>query len=838
MAEIAQMGGEAGGRWITVGEGEDAKHIYITAETASHEHFEKAKAKYGFGEKAHSALKAAHKAGTIQTHSDIHQVAAHAEKLKKQGLEEEAAYKTASALHKAGATDPLKAAPHKTGGVHEMPPSELHTDPDRFQYKVNVGSKGTSGELREVQKWNPNLAGVVLAWHDPSDEKSYVVNGHHRHELASRLGVDKLDVRHIDAPDAQTARYIGAVANIAEGRGTPIDAAKLMRDSEVTPEKLAEEGVSLKGKLATDGVALAKLPEALWRSVYKGEMPISRGVVIGGSGLRQSDQMLLHSLAEKQEKHGKRLSDKEVGELAQHIQSAGHATTQTSNLFGDEEVKQNLFVEKAQLSNYLKTKLGQDKRLFGYVAKSERAQKLGEAGNTINVAENQKIAEQSAHMEELFNRLVHRSGPVADALHTAASRLAQGENADAIRSSLYEQVRSAISEALTGSGERSAPGAKTPDATGPHSGGSLFAKRPDGRGAALEIDRSKIVFDLEAPSAREGAFVLRTGKIFEAGEYEDKAFSMSPEEMEAACRQFEAGKPLNFEHAPCPLDGLMGHVERIWNDGRSLYADVSLNRHLDAIYRENSLPVRVSAELFRDKKTLAGLALVRHPRVSDAALMAAFHASAQPDRKVAAKMSFLEGLKALFRRAGVPEDEIATALNHAPPEKMQTAPADFSQHPEVVAMKRQIEEQKTLIHAQSEQVTAMLASQQEDRKLAQFKQDSVSVATLKRERKLTPAEADAYLTLAQDNPAAFAAILPLLQNREPLAQFSGPTIRAQNPWPDGTQDAGQKLVNMAEEKAKAEGVSMQAALIAVGQLQRELAAAHKADVTSGKGEEA
>lgn len=213
-------------------------------------------------------------------------------------------------------------------------------------------------------------------------------------------------------------------------------------------------------------------------------------------------------------------------------------------------------------------------------------------------------------------------------------------------------------------------------------------------------------------------------------------------------------------------------------------------------------------------------------------------ASAQPDRKVAAKMSFLEGLKALFRKAGVPEDEIATALKDAPEVKLETASADFSQHPEVVAMKKQVEEQAALINRQSEQVTAMLAQQQEDRKLAQFKQDSVSVASLKRERKLTPAEADEYLTLAKDNPTAFAATLPLLQKREPLAQFSGPMLRAQNPWQEGSQDAGQQLVKMAEEKAKKDGISMQAALIAVGQEQHGLAAAHKADVKNGKGEDA
>jgi hypothetical protein len=35
---------------------------------------------------------------------------------------------------------------------------------------------------------------------------------------------------YIDAPDEKTARARGALVNIAEGRGTSVDAAKFMRD--------------------------------------------------------------------------------------------------------------------------------------------------------------------------------------------------------------------------------------------------------------------------------------------------------------------------------------------------------------------------------------------------------------------------------------------------------------------------------------------------------------------------------------------------------------------------------------------------------------------------------
>ncbi|HEU4988448.1 MAG TPA: hypothetical protein VFT41_01540, partial [Gemmatimonadaceae bacterium] len=53
-----------------------------------------------------------------------------------------------------------------------------------------------------------------------------------------------------------------------------------------------------------------------------------------------------------------------------------------------------------------------------------------------------------------------------------------------------------------------------------------------------------------APLARfgeTGGAVLRRGKIFEAGDYPDKAYAMTPEELWAAAEQF-APVPLDLEH--------------------------------------------------------------------------------------------------------------------------------------------------------------------------------------------------------------------------------------------------------------------------------------------------
>src|SRR6185312_16720395 len=96
----------------------------------------------------------------------------------------------------------------------------------RFQYKLDTDAEGVGTLLKEVTKYDPDLGGIISVWRDPQDGRLYVVNGHHRLELAKRTGQPTVAVRHLVAKDAQAARAIGALQNIAEGRGTAIDAAK------------------------------------------------------------------------------------------------------------------------------------------------------------------------------------------------------------------------------------------------------------------------------------------------------------------------------------------------------------------------------------------------------------------------------------------------------------------------------------------------------------------------------------------------------------------------------------------------------------------------------------
>jgi hypothetical protein len=133
-------------------------------------------------------------------------------------------------------------------------------------------------------------------------------------------------------------------------------------------------------------------------------------------------------------------------------------------------------------------------------------------------------------------------------------------------------------------------------------------------------------FELPAqpgPIYSDDEMVYRAGLLFRAGEYPDKAYAMTPDELKAAVEDFSGPVALDLEHVPSVLDGKIGELVSVEcsDDGDELHGIVALPKWLDAILDER----KVSATWDRATKRLAGLALVRNPRVSDAALMAAFN---------------------------------------------------------------------------------------------------------------------------------------------------------------------------------------------------------------------
>lgn len=342
---------------------------------------------------------------------------------------------------------PAAVAPEGGVTIVRMPVDELVPDPERFQYKRGGDPKtGAGGELKDVKKFDEMLAGVISVWTDPETGITHPVNGHNRRELAKATGHQYINVQILPAKTAAEARALGALANIAEGRGTAIDAAQFFRDSGLGISDLRDR-VSFKGPIAKNGIALSKLAPDVFGRVVRGEISETIGAAVGDM---LDNPALQRTAITAIEKSGKRLIDAEARLVARQVAEAGIEQVEQPWLFGTEKVDTSLYVPRAQLATAIQKRLSADKRLFGFVSKESRAEGLARAGNVIDVEGSQRIATESGQLEQVFNLLATRSGPIVDALTQGAREIANGAKQSEVTERLYPIIREAVQETIAG----------------------------------------------------------------------------------------------------------------------------------------------------------------------------------------------------------------------------------------------------------------------------------------------------------------------------------------------------------------------------------------------------
>ena len=371
--------------------------------------------------------------------------------------------------------------PTNTDNVYAMDPRLIEADPARFQFKSATGGKTGTGELlKDLKAYDRPSGGTIAVWHDPADGKTYVVNGHHRLELAKRTNAPLVDVRYLQVKTAPEAYAAGALLNIREGSGTPIDAAKVFRGLGVTPQELEDRGVSLRGKVAHDGMALAQLAPSIFDKVVQGELPIERAVMIG--------EMLPDHQQQKQALDllgsGKSMTNGQAHELIRFAANAPEVEEEPENfnLFGEDTIKRNLIKEKAEVSDYIRQQLSQTRRIFSATGQQGNAEKLAQSGNVIKAEENARIAQETAQVEAVYDKLSLSSGPISDALNEAATRLANGEPAAKVKQDALEQVKRAVNQIIPssngGSQSKSAAGGGGPSEGGSAAAGIAESRQP------------------------------------------------------------------------------------------------------------------------------------------------------------------------------------------------------------------------------------------------------------------------------------------------------------------------------------------------------------------------
>jgi hypothetical protein len=340
----------------------------------------------------------------------------------------------------------------KPGEVGRVRMKDLRLDPRRFQYKLSPDEKGVTNKL-QGKSWDENLAGVVHAWKDPADGEVYVVNGHHRFEMAERFDVPNLDVKMIDAPDEASARAVGAMQNLADGRGTPLDAAKFLRDTGMTPEKMKNSNLNWGGEsIVREGVSLATLSDEMFARVVDGDVDPKVGAAIADSapGPKQQESLLKY-IRGYEKQTGRELTPSHIRTIGERMkrsmtESKGQPAVQ-AGLWSEEEMQDNLLGEMAEVTDYVEKYLKTKRRILKGNATQTAASVMGEHGATFDPKAVGKAASTEASILERFKAASDKVGDVDDEIRKAAEDLHDGDlNPNEIKQDVAKRIYGILKE--------------------------------------------------------------------------------------------------------------------------------------------------------------------------------------------------------------------------------------------------------------------------------------------------------------------------------------------------------------------------------------------------------
>lgn len=209
-------------------------------------------------------------------------------------------------------------------------------------------------------------------------------------------------------------------------------------------------------------------------------------------------------------------------------------------------------------------------------------------------------------------------------------------------------------------------------------------------------------FSIDSESTTEGEFVLRSGKVFEAGDYPDKDFSIDESELDLAVASFSP-VPNDLEHRPTILSGKVGTLEGIKREGKDLLGTVKIPKWLDSLIGAD--PLKVSVAFDRATKRIVGNALTVQPRVGDAQVLAAFNKSAIP-RKGSPMKKLLQALAAQFSQAAAEAEDEQPGTPAVVPE----VPKPSDKSAEFAALKARTEALEAQLKAESDRKVAEAAA--------------------------------------------------------------------------------------------------------------------------------
>ena len=327
-----------------------------------------------------------------------------------------------------------------SGGYTMFTPDQLTLDPERFQYKA-ADERGVTGALTGTDKWEPALANPITVYQE--DGKNYVVNGHQRTDLATRAvaaGQEGVQVpaRVFRAEDGYTPEFmkaLGAYQNIAEGSGTALDAAKILRAKDAVPEGMTLPTLPPKSALVQQAKGLSGLSDEAFGAVINGVVPPEHAAFVGQMITDPAEQMAALDVLNR----AKPQNAAQAGFMVEDIRNSGFLNGSQTSLFGDEAFAQSLVPERAKIMDAAQGALRRAKSVFGAAVKGDET--LTAAGNKLTTEGNIKAKADNERILDYLQREGTIRGPLSDRLSAAARELADGQPVAGVVSRFLKDAR-------------------------------------------------------------------------------------------------------------------------------------------------------------------------------------------------------------------------------------------------------------------------------------------------------------------------------------------------------------------------------------------------------------
>jgi hypothetical protein len=310
-----------------------------------------------------------------------------------------------------------EAADNLDGVLYKLDPDEIIVDAKTFQFKAGGDEFGVTERLRDITTWNKYQSGTVTVY-EYADGRLAIADGHQRLGLAKRIKSQdpsqeiKLigyKLREVDGISPEEARVIAAMKNIAEGTGTSIDAAKVLR---VDPNRLAE--LPPRSELVRQARDMMGLSDEAFGAIVNEVIPANYGAIVG----RLIDDPKLQDAAIQVLAKSEPSNVFQAEAIVRQVREAGAEEVEQISLFGEELVTESFYVERAKILDRAYKELRRDKAAFETLVRN--SERLEAEGNVLVKEANKRKANIDGQTIALLQTLANRKGPLSDALNQAA----------------------------------------------------------------------------------------------------------------------------------------------------------------------------------------------------------------------------------------------------------------------------------------------------------------------------------------------------------------------------------------------------------------------------------